>query len=179
MKISDTSAQDIVLEPKSNTKLYAGIALLLLVLGTVAWFAAPQISRWSQAQESVSAERLRFAEVTRGDFVRDISVQGRVVAAVSPTLYATQSGTITFEVESGDSVHSGQILAAIDSPELQNQLLQEQARLSSLNVELQRRVLSVVSKNCKIRKTRIPPPSLLEPRNEKCRARNKHLSKAL
>ena len=138
MKISDTSAQDIVLEPKSNTKLYAGIALLLLVLGTVAWFAAPQISRWSQAQESVSAERLRFAEVTRGDFVRDISVQGRVVAAVSPTLYASQSGTITFEVESGDSVHAGQTLAAIDSPELQNQLLQEQARLSSLKVELQR-----------------------------------------
>jgi HlyD family secretion protein len=144
VKISDTSAQDIVLEPKSNTKLYAGIALLLLVLGTVAWFAAPQISRWSQAQESVSAERLRFAEVTRGDFVRDISVQGRVVAAVSPTLYATQSGTITFEVESGDSVHSGQILAAIDSPELQNQLLQEQARLSSLNVELQRQ--SIISR---------------------------------
>jgi len=138
VKISDTSAQDIVLDPKPNTKLYAGIALLLLVLGTVAWFAAPQISRWSQAQESVSAERLRFAEVTRGDFVRDISVQGRVVAAVSPTLYASQSGTITFEVESGDSVHAGQTLAAIDSPELQNQLLQEQARLSSLKVELQR-----------------------------------------
>ncbi|MFT4816901.1 MAG: HlyD family secretion protein [Pseudohongiellaceae bacterium] len=138
MKISDTSSQDVILEPKSNTKglLVTGFALLVLVIG--GWFAAPTISRWSQAQVSVSGERLRTAVVTQGDFVRDISVQGRVVAAVSPTLYATQSGTITFEVESGDSVHSEQIIATIDSPELQNQLLQEQARLSSLHVGLER-----------------------------------------
>lgn len=138
MKISDTSSQDVILEPKSKTKtwLVSGAALLVLAVG--AWFAAPTVSRWSQAQESVSGERLRTAVVTRGDFVRDISVQGRVVAAVSPTLYASQSGTITFEVESGDSVRTGQTLAAIDSPELQNRLLQEQARLSSLHVELER-----------------------------------------
>jgi HlyD family secretion protein len=138
VKISDTSSQDVILEPKSNTNtiLVTGSVLLALAIG--GWFAAPTVSRWSQAQESVSGERLRTAVVTQGDFVRDISVQGRVVAAVSPTLYATQSGTITFEVESGDSVHAGQTIATIDSPELQNQLLQEQARLSSLHVELER-----------------------------------------
>ena len=138
MKISDTSSQDVILEPKSNTKtlLVTGSALLALAIG--GWFTAPTISRWSQAQESVSGERLRTAIVRQGDFVRDISVQGRVVAAVSPTLYATQSGTITFEVESGDSVHSGQTIATIESPALQNQLLQEQARQSSLQVELER-----------------------------------------
>ncbi len=138
MKISDTSSQDVILEPKSNRKtlLITGSTLLVLAIG--GWFATPTISRWSQAQESVSGERLRTAVVSQGDFVRDISVQGRVVAAISPTLYATQSGTITFEVESGDSVHSGQTIAKIDSPELQNQLLQEQARQSSLQVELER-----------------------------------------
>jgi HlyD family secretion protein len=136
MKISDTSSQDVILEPKSKALLVTASVLLVLAIG--GWFAAPTISRWSQAQESVSGERLRTAVVTQGDFVRDISVQGRVVAAVSPTLYATQSGTITFEVESGDSVHSEQIIATIDSPQLQNQLLQEQARLSSLHVELER-----------------------------------------
>ncbi len=138
MKISDTSSQDVLLEPKSSKKTILTLTSMVIVLALGAWFAAPTISRWSQAQESVSAERLRMAEVTRGDFVRDISVQGRVVAAVSPTLYATQSGTITFEVESGDSVHALQTMATIDSPELQNQLLQEQARLSSLRVELER-----------------------------------------
>lgn len=138
VKISDTSSQDVILEPKSKTRLYIISGTVLIALAVGAWFLAPTVSRWSQAQESVSGERLRTAVVRRGDFVRDISVQGRVIAAVSPTLYATQSGTITFEVESGDSVHSGQTLATIDSPELQNQLLQEQARLSSLQVELER-----------------------------------------
>lgn len=138
MKITDTSAQDIVLAPKSRNRLYAGGVVLLLVLGVVGWIAAPTLQRWTFAQESVAAERLRFADVTRGDFVRDISVQGRVVAAVSPTLYATQSGTITFEVESGDSVSAGEVLATIDSPEIQSQLLQEQAKLSSLEIELER-----------------------------------------
>jgi len=142
VKISDTSSQDVILEPKSRTRtlLIAGSVLLAIAIG--GWFVAPTVSRWSQAQESVSGERLRTAVVTQGDFVRDISVQGRVVAAVSPTLYATQSGTITFEVESGDSVHSGQTIATIDSPELQNQLLQEQARQSSLQVELERQRIS-------------------------------------
>lgn len=138
MKISDTSAQDVVLAPRSRNPIYAGIVALVLVLGLSGWFLAPTVQRWALAQESVSAERLRFADVTRGDFVRDISVQGRVVAAVSPTLYATQSGTITFAVESGDSVSAGEILATIDSPEIQSQLLQEQARLSSLEIELER-----------------------------------------
>lgn len=138
MKISDTSSQDVVLEPKSNnTKILLSSAVLVLLLAA-GWFIAPAVQRWSVAEDSVSSERLRIAQVNRGNFVRDISVQGRVVAAVSPTLYATQTGTITFEVESGDSVHSGQILASIDSPEIQNQLLQEQARLSSLEVELAR-----------------------------------------
>lgn len=138
MKISDTSAQDIALRPKSNSKLPAGIIIAVGLFAVTAWATAPIVSRWSQAQESVSAERLRFADVIRGDFVRDISVQGKVVAAVSPTLYATQAGTITFKVESGDSVNTGQILATLDSPEIQSQLLQEQARLSSLRIELER-----------------------------------------
>ena len=76
MKITDTSAQDVVLEPKSNTKFLATLVALAVGLGSVAWIAAPTVSRWREAEESVSAERLRFADVSRGDFVRDISVQG-------------------------------------------------------------------------------------------------------
>ena len=137
-RIADTSAQDVILTKRSGWRGYAVAGGLLLGLAVGIWQGLPVIQRWSQAGVSVSAERLRFAQVTRGDFVRDVSVQGRVVAAVSPTLYASQSGTITFAVESGDEVAIGQLLAAIDSPEIQNQLLQEQARLSSLRVDLER-----------------------------------------
>ncbi|MFT4813176.1 MAG: HlyD family secretion protein [Paracoccaceae bacterium] len=137
-KISDTSAQDITLAPKSKSSkyLYSGAGVVVLAIVTV--MLAPVVERWSRAEQSVSAQRLRIATVTQGDFVRDISVQGRVVAAVSPKLYASQAGTITFTVDSGDEVQIAEELATIDSPEIQNQLLQEKSRLSSLKVELDR-----------------------------------------
>ena len=137
-KITDTSGQDVVLQPRSPGRKLVLAAIGLAVSALIVWLTLPVVQRWSQAQISVDASRLRFAEVSRGDFVRDVSVQGRVVAAVSPTLYATQNGTITFAVESGDAVHGAQTLARIESPELENRLLQERSRLSSLDIELQR-----------------------------------------
>ncbi len=137
MKISDTSAQDITLSPTNGRKK---ILLITVLVATVmlAWVSVPAVQRWSQAQQSVAGERLRFAQVMRGDFVRDVTVQGRIVAAVSPTLFASQSGTITFAVDAGDSVAEGQILANVDSPEMQNLLLQERSRLMSLQIEYDR-----------------------------------------
>ena len=138
MAISDTSGQDVVLAPKSRNRTLIISLVVAGALAVVAWLALPAVTRWSMADQTVSAERLRFDTVTRGDFIRDISVQGRVVAAVSPTLYATQTGTISFTVESGDSVHAGQVLASIESPEVENLLAQERARLTALEVELER-----------------------------------------
>lgn len=137
MAITDTSSQDVVLTPQSRSRWLLWLLAVFIIVGSGVWYGL-QFSRWSQAEEAVSAERLRFADVELGNFSRDVSVQGRVVASVSPTLYASQAGTITFTVESGDTVKLGDIVASIDSPEIQNQLLQEQSRLSSLKVELER-----------------------------------------
>jgi HlyD family secretion protein len=138
MTISDTSAQDVVLTPANGGKKLIVITVVTVAVLLLAWLAFPALQRWTQAQQSVSAERLRFAQVVRGDFVRDVTVQGRVVAAVSPTLFASQTGTITFVVDAGDQVNEGQILANIDSPEMQNLLLQERSRLMSLQIEYDR-----------------------------------------
>lgn len=108
---------------------------LLLVL---AWLAVPVVKRWADVSVTVPLERLRVAQVERGDLVRDVSVQGRVVAAVSPTLYAPAPGTITLEVEAGSEVSVGQVLATVDSPELENELRQAQATLQQESVELDR-----------------------------------------
>ena len=83
-------------------------------------------------------ERVRTATVGRGDLVRDVSVQGRIVAAVSPTLYATASGSITLQVVAGEKVVAGQVLASVDSPELMNQLQQSESALEQRKVELDR-----------------------------------------
>jgi HlyD family secretion protein len=102
------------------------------------WLAVPVVTRWANATVTVPLDRLRIATVMRGDLVRDVSVQGRVVAAVSPTLYAPAAGSITLEVEGGASVEQGQVLATVDSPELDNELSQAESSLQQQTVELER-----------------------------------------
>jgi len=102
------------------------------------WIVVPAVKRWASASVTVPLERLRVATVVRDDLIRDVSVQGRVVAAVSPTLYASAPGTITLLVEAGAVVAEGQTLATIASPELTNQLQQAEATLQQLSVQLER-----------------------------------------
>jgi HlyD family secretion protein len=138
LKITDTSAQDTVIAPKKSAKNYMLVGLLFLALCIALTMLYPYFSRWSNSSMSVSIERIRIGTVKRGDFVRDLSIQGRVVAAISPKLYSPAQGTITFLVDAGDSVIQNQILATIDSPALSNQLKQEQSTLQRLQFELDR-----------------------------------------
>ena len=141
-RIRDTSGQDQVLS--SNTAASrrrrpwviggaVGGALLL----AFAWVA----TSWIGGGRSYDAERLRVAVVKRGDLVRDISADGRVIAANSPTLYAIAGGNVMLQVVAGDKVSKGQSLAVIDSPELRSKLVQEESTLASLEAEASRAVL--------------------------------------
>jgi HlyD family secretion protein len=138
MKIADTSGQDIRLPPPSKRKQQVITGGFLLVIVALAWLAAPVFQRWADATISVPIDRVRVATVTRGDLVRDVSVQGRVVAAVSPTLYATAPGTITLNVEAGERVIEGQVVGIVHSPDLANQLEQAESELEQRQVELDR-----------------------------------------
>jgi HlyD family secretion protein len=146
LRIADTSAQDIALEPKSNRNRWFALAAGVLMVALLAWAASPWLQRWAGSDVSVPRDRLRLATVQRMDLVRDVTVQGRIVAAVSPTLFAAADGTITLAVEAGDQVNEGQALAFVDSPELQNQLQQEQATLDRLSVELDRQRIEAKQK---------------------------------
>ena len=146
LKIADTSAQDVKIEakPKGRQHLLMGAGVLVIVLAI--WLVLPSVQRWAGSSISVPMDRLRLAEVTRTDLVRDVSVQGRVVAAVSPSLFASAAGTITLLVEAGAVVEEGQQLALIDSPDLQNQLQQEQAVLDRVSVEFDRQRIETKQK---------------------------------
>ena len=133
--IRDTSATDQLVEVKPNHKrrlIMAGAGVVVLAL--LVWLA-PGIGRLFSASGSVSASRLSFAMVERGLFVRDIAAEGKVVAAVSPTLYAASGGAVTLEVHAGDTVKKDQVLATIDSPELTNKLAQEQSNADAMQVD--------------------------------------------
>lgn len=138
MSIENTAAQDRTLVRKPRLLLWIVLALgAALMIVSVVW-VYPHVSVWASSDHSVSSDRLRFGVVTRDDLVRDVAVQGRVVAGISPTLYATHTGTVTFEVVVGDRVEENQVLAFIDSPEVTNQFEREQALLESTSMDVNR-----------------------------------------
>lgn len=134
MKIADTSSQDERLTPqKTNKKRWLAAAVSLFVV-MLLWQIVPAARSWSQSDMSVSLSRVRLNTVKTADFTRDISAQGQVVAAVSPKLYAPADGTISLLLDAGTEVKQGEVLAVIDSPELNNKLQQEQATFYSLQI---------------------------------------------
>ena len=137
MSIRDTSATDRMIEKRvSKKKLGIFAAISILVLALLIWLV-PGALRLFSAGSSVSASRLQIASVERGSFVRDIAADGRVVAAVSPTLYANANGAVTLQVHAGDKVTKGQVLAVIASPELTNKLAQEESNADAMQVAYQ------------------------------------------
>jgi len=150
--IRDTSAQDRLVEVKSSPKkkfLWIGGAVVaVLVLA----FLMPGVTRLFSADASVSASRLAFATVQRGPFIRDIAAEGQVVAAVSPTMYATYGGAVTLKVHAGDTVKKGQVLAVIDSPELVNKLAQEQSNADAMEVDYLRAQIDARKKQSEMQK---------------------------
>ncbi len=150
--IRDTSAQDRLVEVKPSRKrraifIGAGVAVVALLA-----FVLPQASRLFSADASVSGSRLAFGTVERGLFVRDIAAEGKVVAAVSPTMYATSGGAVTLKVHAGDVVKKGQVLATIDSPELTNKLAQEQSAADAMEVDYLRSQIDAKKKRGELQK---------------------------
>lgn len=134
----DTSAQDQARQAAPGalrTKRWiAGAGALAALVTAGVWL----VSGWMSGARSVDADRLRIATVSRGDLVRDIAADGRVIAANSPTLYAIAAGTVTLKVVAGDQVANGQVLAVIDSPELRSRLAQEETTLAGLEAGARR-----------------------------------------
>jgi len=135
--IRDTSSQDAVVNaaPAAKSKRVAiaiGALVALLAAGAMLY------STWSGSSGSVNANRLRIAEVSRGTLVRDAAVNGRIVAAVSPTLYSKAPSTVTLKVAAGDTVKRGQVLAVLESPDLSDALKREQSSYQQLEAEVAR-----------------------------------------
>lgn len=139
--ISEPSNQDRVIRPPArwrSKKLW----LSLLAASGIAVAGVTLLSGWSKANHSVKLARLQTAQVTRGTLVRDALVNGHLVAAISPTLYAPAAATVSLTVKAGDTVKKGQIVAQLTSPELANSLKREQAIYLQLQSEAARQQIS-------------------------------------
>ena len=136
--IRDTSEQDQARQPAplGRRVVKTGIAAVL-ALALMVWLSSKAVHLMA-AEKSVSVSRLTIATVERGPFVRDIAAEGRVVAAVSPTLYATHDGQVNLKVHAGDGVKKGQLLVEVSSPDLEAALAQAQSNAQSLRSDVLR-----------------------------------------
>ncbi|MDZ4811900.1 MAG: efflux RND transporter periplasmic adaptor subunit [Pseudomonadota bacterium] len=130
--IRDTAATDRVLQADASRHTRQRVLLVagsLVALVLVGW----SVNRFFATERSVDASRLRFAEVVRGALVRDAIADGRIVAADIPSVYSPANGSVALRTRAGASVKKGDVLAEIDSPELQAELERERAALASLD----------------------------------------------
>jgi HlyD family secretion protein len=143
--VRGTDGQDIAVAPPRHAWLkhrrgwlVAGVGVMVFAAGFL-WL----VHAWSRSSQVVSADRIRVSTVSRGHFVRDVAAEGTVIAAVNPTLFAIAPGTVSYAVRAGDSVSKGQVLATLDSPDLNNQYQRERATLDSLNAALARQEIEI------------------------------------
>ncbi|HEY8266858.1 MAG TPA: HlyD family efflux transporter periplasmic adaptor subunit [Steroidobacteraceae bacterium] len=170
VSIRGTESQDIAVEAKPDRTrqkmigLAAGALIVVLLFGLL-------IRGWSSTEHTIARERLRIATVTEGAFVRDVSAQGTVVAAVSPTLFAVAPGNISYAVRAGDTVTEGQVLATLVSPTLESEYQRERATLESLDTALQRQSIE-------IRRQKLATKEAADLANVQIRAADRELQRA-
>ncbi len=143
---TDSMDQIVAKAPGLSRRLKIGLGV---AAGTVALAVAlaPSLQRWARAEQSVDLDRLQIATVVRGDLQRDVSAQGKIVAANHPRLYSPAQGIVSLTVKAGEAVKAGTVLATITSPDLRSQLAQESARLQSMQSDLARSGLAARQQN--------------------------------
>lgn len=137
--IQDTRNQDVAVEPTLNKKkwlLVIGMAILVGALGY-------KFVDMPSAEVSLAKDSLKVHTVSKGDLVRDIVTTGKIIAANAPQIYSPEQGYVLLNVTPGDFIEAGDIIAIVDSPELQSTFKQEQLVLASLQSDLARQELDV------------------------------------
>jgi HlyD family secretion protein len=120
-------AMDRVQSARKWSKWVIG-AVLLISAAALALRYFPHSSRLT----SIDPRHITLATVVQGTFERDIAGESVVGAQRRQTIAAAWNGVVSFRVRTGDLIQPGQLLATIDSPNLENTLLQERAQLEAL-----------------------------------------------
>tara|TARA_Y100000782_G_C10187214_1_gene267474 strand:- start:6278 stop:7534 length:1257 start_codon:yes stop_codon:yes gene_type:complete len=138
MMIKDTSAQDISVTKKNNFAKPVALIIGVLLIGSVAIG-----SIFADTEGSISVEKasLQISKVTQQPLIRDVAASGKIVAANAPKVYSPERGFVDLKVKAGDSVKKDDVIAIVKSPELTNELKQQQSVLARLDGELQRKQL--------------------------------------
>lgn len=147
--IQDTSAQDIQVSSNTRSKrkfVLLGVVLIILFVMAYSLLSAPTANR------SIDKDSVQIATLEVGDLVRDIVANGKIVAANAPQVYSPEQGFVNLNVKAGDHVQIGQVIAEVESPELENRLMQERSEMARLDGELARQRLDARSQKLQLTK---------------------------
>lgn len=140
--IPDTDRMDRPIEREGRVNRWMIAAGAFVALAVAILLVRPAVSRWMSTDRSVARAQLRFATVTQGDLEHTVAVQGRVVAASQPTIFSPADGIVSIKIREGQQVQAGDLLALVESPELESRLRQEEATRAALESDLFRLELS-------------------------------------
>jgi multidrug efflux pump subunit AcrA (membrane-fusion protein) len=112
---------------------YTWIAALLVVTLAVWWFAI----RDDGSSSPTVSTTAQLVTVTRGTMSDTVSAEGTVEAAQTDDLSFSAAGTVNaVNVKAGDAVTAGEVLATIDSAQLQSSVSAAQSTLASAQAKL-------------------------------------------
>ncbi len=129
---------------RSRTGALFGLAIVAGSALYVVWHYSADNSRIlamrsAQAKVAELGPRVETVKATTGPRFRTIQLLGDVRSAASVTLYAKVSGYLkAIHVDKGDQVMAGQILAELESPELEQQFAASSADLVHKKRNLER-----------------------------------------
>ncbi|MEL6869094.1 MAG: efflux RND transporter periplasmic adaptor subunit [Pseudomonadota bacterium] len=132
----DTAAQDRPIERRGRARWQWTVLIVVALAAGIGLISSA--NTWLRTDVSVPKERVRTAAVTRGLFVRDVAIQGDVVAAIKPTVFAPSAGRVRLQVRAGDRVTHGQALAEVASPVLDAELSRAKAALAEQQTQAER-----------------------------------------
>ncbi len=113
-----------------------GVALLAAVIGIgLRLYQGRQVARWTEEQ---SVATVALATLKAGGASREVVLPGTIRAFIDAPINARVNGYLKrWLVDIGAPVKAGQVLAEIETPELDQQLLQAEADLATAKANMQ------------------------------------------
>ncbi len=144
---------------KHSRRPYVIAAVVFLVLLLIGWFF--HHLRANQAQEANQRARDRIPtvgtiEVRQSPSSTDLLLPGSITPITEASLFARSSGYLRARyVDIGDVVHRGQVLAEIDSPDLDQEVAQGRAAVAQARQQLTQAEGTVVDARARVELARV------------------------
>lgn len=143
MAVHDSVAVSTGFEPDTGRRINRGAIILVIILAVA--FVAVRVDRYfkdrsvaNETRQAASAPpAVEVVEARAVGTVQRFALPGQTVAWHATTIFARVSGYVgQWYTDIGDSVHQGQVLARIETPDLDAQLAAARAQLQAADAQV-------------------------------------------